>query len=499
MSTTIKEFLVGLGFKVDEAQLKGFEGSILKAGVGVTALGNIVADVAQQLTGALAELFSIGRYADPLDRLMDASERTGMAAQEIARYGYAAQLSGSSVEALIGSLESFSRTAGLAAQGMGRGKQVFEDLGISLKTSNGQIKDTSALLEEVRGKIAGLSSAEQQGLLQRLGLDPALFNLLTQDMNGLFSEFDEMVAKSGISFEQASADAATYNDELDKLRFSVNLIGQAAAARLFGGLSDATLRLRRMITENMPRIISAIEKVVNVLLYVGRVFGTIFNRVVSIVTGVVDWLVKLDEATNGWLSTIGLAVIAWRAFNASMLATPLGMILALSAAIAALVEDFYVWSQGGESLINWERWAPGINSAIEAVYELKDLFTGLFTAIFAGIDLVISLLTGDFTSAWNAVKELVLNIIEVFSRAFGFIGKIVGAVRGISAGFSSDAPLLAPSPAAATALNGAVQTVTQETNINVQAPDPATAGRVVAAEQRGVNAEMTRNLAPRAR
>ena len=497
--TTIKEFLVGLGFEINESQLKKFNQGIFRSGVAVTALGNIVADAAQQITGALVNALSPNRYANELDALQDISERTNIAVGELMQLGYVATLTGSDVNTLTSSMESFNRTAGLAAMGLGRGKQVFEDLGISVKGADGQLRSTIDLLTELRGKIAGLETGQQQAILSRLGIDPTLVQMMTQDISGLLAEYEHMRKQAGFSADDAAKNAALYRDELDRLGYAINLTGQSVAARLYKPLADSTMRLRQLIVDNMPRIIAAIEKVIKALLYVGRIVSTIVNRIIDIIGGVIEAFKTADEATNGWLSTLGLLLIGWRAFNASMLATPVGMVLALAAAIAALVEDFYVWQQGGESLINWGRWEPGIRAAMDALYELRDLATALFTFLFASIDFLTSLLTGDFAGAWNAIKEVVLSVIEAISRAFGFISNVVGAVKGIVGGATSDQSLLAPSPAQQAQLSGMSQNVNQETNIIVQGGEPEATGRAVAGQQNRVNADMTRNLAPRAR
>jgi hypothetical protein len=59
---------------------------------------------------------------------------------------------------------------------------------------------------------------------------------------------------------------------------------------------------------------------------------------------------------------------------------------------------------------------------------------------------------------------------------------------------------LTPSPTTTAAIGGAVQNVSQKTEIVVQgAADPASTARAVAGQQDRVNADMTRNMVPRAR
>jgi len=497
---TIKEFLVGLGFQVDEKSLGKFNTGIMKSGVAVVALGQLAADAAKQVAAAVTELLNVNRYAEELEKINDVSERTKVAAEDIFRMGYQAEQTGSDMGALTSSLTTLTTNAGLAAIGMGRAKKVFEEIGLDVKDSNGELKETTVLMEEIRQKIKGMASGQQQAILSRLGIDPTLIKMMTEDMSGLTAEYDEMVRASGFSANQAVKDADNYRDELAKLQTAMGLIGKTVSSKLFNKLSESTERLRKLIVSNMPQIIAAISKVIEEVLYVGKIFVTIGARIFNVVYGVIEMISKLNDYMDGWVVKIGLAVLAWRAFNLAFFATPIGQVVALATAIALLAEDFYVWTQGGETLINWDKWKPGIDLVMNAVYELKDMFTALFTTIFAYVDFIVKLLHGDFAGAWFAIKEVVMGVIEAISRALGFvasIGKIGSTFLGAA---TSDAGLLTPSPAAAASLGGANQNVTQKTDIIVQgSADPAATGRAVAGEQGRVNADMTRNLAPRAR
>lgn len=496
---TIKEFLVGLGFKVDEESLGKFNQGIFKAGVGVTALGNLLSDAVQDIAKGIAEVLNVNRYAEQLDKIDELSQRTKVAADEILRLGYQAQISGSSFEALESSLDGLSKTAGLASIGMGRGVKVFQEIGVEVNDSNGKLKDTTVLMGEIGAKIKDMEVGKQTAILGRLGLDPSLLHMMTEDMSELNAEYAELVKQSGFSAKQATEDAAEYMDALDKLRFAVSFIGKSVSAKLFKSMSESADRLRRLIVDNMPKIIAAIESVIRVVLYLANIFATVGARIFNIIAGVIEWLGKVNDATDGWLLKIGLLIAAWRAFNLSILLTPIGMLLALAAAIALLIEDFYVFKEGGESLIDWSKWEPGFNAVMAALYEMKDILSAFFTFIFAGVDFLISLLTGDFAGAWFAIKEVVMSVISAISHAFGLIASVGEAIGNFAGAIMSPGSMLTPSPAAAAGLNGMNQSVTQETNIVVQGGDPVATGKAVAGQQDRVNADMTRNMGTRAR
>jgi hypothetical protein len=42
----------------------------------------------------------------------------------------------------------------------------------------------------------------------------------------------------------------------------------------------------------------------------------------------------------------------------------------LAAALAALIEDYVTWKEGGKSLIDWSQWQPGIEYATKGIKSL---------------------------------------------------------------------------------------------------------------------------------
>lgn len=536
---TIKEYLVGLGFEVNEEQLNKFNRQIVQTGVAITVMGNLVTELVGQVTNALTAFFNPKAYVHELDALNDVSDRTGIAVEDMMKLGYQAELAGSSQQALISSLESLNRSAGLAAMGMGRAQKVFEQLGISVKDANGKLKPTAGLMDEIRGKIKGMESGQQQAILSRLGLDPTLVQMMTQDMSELAAEYDYMLKQSGLNANEAAKDAGEYQDAMDKMSTAVSLLGKSYAARLFKPLTESSERMRKLIVDNMPKILDALEKVSKFVLRLFDVFSTTANRIIQVVGWMVEKYREVDDALDNWITKLGLLVIAWRVFNLAFLATPLGMILSLAAALALLAEDFYVWRQGGDSLINWAQWENEVQLVIDIFTRLYEGLVGIvtdliewfanawgfverqFNALQSLIEALVRLVTGDFVGAWHALLDALRPVIDTFRELFGWAGKVMDkvgefvAMAGGKLKVAADATFaasgfdamgnptgggFAPSPAAAATLGGMNQNITQTTEIKVEgSADPAATGRAVAGEQAGVNASMARNMAARAR
>lgn len=496
---TIKEFLVGLGFNVDEAGLSKFSSGVANATLAVTAIGAAAVAAAGVVTTFVAGV------AEKFDELGDLSDRVNAPVDSIMRLGYVATLTGSSVEAANSSIESLSRIAGEAALGLGRGAKVFEDLGLQAKDGNGKLKDTSVLLAEIGDKLKDMERGEQMAVLSKLGIDPTMINAITGDVTELAAEFDQLYKNAGIDANKAAEQAGEFNDSMDRLKMSFDAIKSAVGLKFMGQIKNGIDALRKFLVENMPNIINAVSPIIDMALRIAEAFIKIAGRVGSAVGVVIGWLVKVNEATDGWAFYILAAVAAWKYLNLAFLTTPIGMIIALAAAIALLVDDFLTWKEGGDSLIDWAAWEPAIDSAMAAITAFRDLLTGAFTTMFASVDLLVKLLTGDFKGAWRAVGEIVDANISIFKSALDTIKNLGGAVGNFAGAVSSffrggETPKLTPAPQAAATLTGGTQTVSQQTQIVVQgAGNPDSTARAVAGQQNRVNADMARNMKGAAR
>ena len=500
-SETIKEFLVGLGFQVDEAGLQKFGQGITKATIAVTAIGTAAVAAAGMFTSFVAGV------ANKFDAVGDLADRVNTTAEEILRLGYVATLSGSSVEAANASIENLSRIAGEAALGVGRGAAAFKEFGISAKDQNGNLKDTSVLLAEVGDKIKDMGRGEQIAVLQKLGIDPTMIGVLTSDISGLAAEFDALYKNAGIDANKAAEQSGEFNDSMDRLAMTFDAIKSAVGLKFMGQVKNGVDTLRKFLVETMPKIINAVSPIINLVLRIAEAFIKIVGRIGSAVGTILGFLGKLNDATDGWAGYILAAAAAWKFLNLSFLATPLGMILSLVAAIALLIDDFMTWKEGGDSLIDWSAWEPAITAAMSALSALGAMFQSTFGVAIGIIQALIQLLTGDFSGAWTTVGEIVTNVMGIFTSAWevikgigSTIGNVIGGMGKMLGIGGGSAPALTPTPQAAAAVTGGNQSVNQQTQIVVQGgANPDATARAVAGQQGRVNADMARNMKGAAR
>ena len=100
-AVVIKEFLVSLGFEVDEKSFNNFSSGLASASKKAMAFGAVMTAVA----GAVVA--GVNKVAQSYDELGDLSDRVNASAKDIKELGYIAQMSDSSIEAVNASLQGY--------------------------------------------------------------------------------------------------------------------------------------------------------------------------------------------------------------------------------------------------------------------------------------------------------------------------------------------------------------------------------------------------------
>ena len=475
----IKEFLVSLGFQVDKSSEKGFTDGIGKATIAVAGIG-----AAAIAAGALVTKFVSG-IASELAPLQHLANRTDTAAGEIDRLGYIASLTDSSVQAVNSTMDQLSMIMGEAATGLGRGAKAFEHFGLSVKKQDGTMKSTTEMLSEVGDYIKDMDRPSQLSVLRRLGIDPTMINMLTGDMAALSAEYETLYSGLGLDMDDAAQASADFMDSQFKLKFVFDALKKSVAAEFMPQLMRGMDSLRKGLIENLPKIMAVVKPIMGGILSVAGAIITLGARAGAVIGKVIEWLWNVSKATNHWVLIIGGVIAAWKLLNLTFLLSPIGMILALSAALLLLYDDFMTWKEGGKSLIDWGAWATEIDIVIEYFKVLWDWIDMAVSGITNALIALIQVLTGDFSGAWETVQFQVEKFMDVVGKAANLIKK-VGGYFGIGDGAMPDIP--------ASAGAGGGATVNQTINNNIQSTDPEATGRAAARETTKGIQDVQRNM-----
>ncbi|RIF81012.1 lytic transglycosylase catalytic [Shigella boydii] len=399
---TIKDFLVSLGFSVDDAGAKKF-GSVL---AGTTA--NVIKMGLAVEGAALSVVAFTAKIASGLDNLYWASQRTGATVQGIQSIGYAVSQVGGSVDAARSSLESFSRFIrnNPGAEGF------LNRLGVQTRDASGNMRDMAAIFTGVGQKLSGMPYYRANQYAQMLGIDENTLMAMRRGVGQFSAQYSEMVKAIGFNADQAALSSNRFMTSLKSLGEMAGMARDKIGSNLADGLAGQIDNLRKKIIENFPKIEVTITKVIKGILWLGEIVGRGAFRIVDGVGDIIEWWGKLDAETKTLIEVIGGLVVAMRILNSTFWMSPIGLITGLIVALGLLWEDYKTWKEGGNSLIDWEKWQPAIDKAKDAITWLRDHLLEL----------------KDGVGGWqNALEILGTFIAGVWvSKVLGAFGKISG-------------------------------------------------------------------------
>ena len=407
----------------------GFKGQVDKLTTYNEGLSGALSNIAK-MTAALAvvtgavDAFVVATLGGK-DAQAQLSKNTNIGIEAIQELGYAASVSGSSVQAMEGTLDALSQKIGDAAQ---KGSEDFARLGISVRDSSGKVKTADKIFGEVgqRFKQLNLSLQEQKSFASALGIDASLVQLLNKTSSEMAS-LRQRARDLGVITDAQADEIIAFNDSLTTLKFGLNAVKDQIAIGLSPAIKAMAEKFTDFLATNKDLISQGLSKAV---LWIGY-FSDFLGRVWPLLLAVGAALLYLKVATIGFgvvLNTVLSPVVLW------------------TAAIAALifiVDDLIVAFQGGESVI-------------------ADFFQEMF-----GWDIGAAMrqYVKDFSAGIEGIQMLFDDLFSFIDSGFERAANAVNAVKGFF-GFGNGS-------------SNVNNSVSQSVSIEIKTNDPEAAGRAV--------------------
>lgn len=359
---TIKDFLVSLGFDIDQAGANKFEAVLKGVTANVLKVGAVVEGAALSIVGFTTQI------ANGLDKIYWASQRTGASVQGIKALGYAASQTGASAESAMSSLEGL---AGFMRSNPGA-EGFLNRLGVQTRDASGKMRDTAAIFTGVGQKLNNMPYYRAKQYAQMLGIDENTLMAMRRGMNGFTADYQSMLQKTGFNADKAAVQSNKFMTSMRGLTSLFGIMRDKIGSNLAGGLAGSLDSLRRRILDNFPKIEETLTKVIKGVIWLANAFTRMAWRVVQGAGSIIDWWKRLDDGSKNLLKIVGALLVAWRLLNAAFLKSPIGLITTLILAIGLLYDDYQTRKEGGKSLIDWSKWEPAIEKAKKAIIWLRD-------------------------------------------------------------------------------------------------------------------------------
>ena len=417
-ATTIQDFLIGLGYEVDQAQQRRFQEALVQARAGALAL-------AASLAGVVA---AVEKVASSYEKLLYASQRIGASVSKIQDFAYAISQVGGSAQAANSSLEamgSFLRSSPGAESFLAR-------LGVQTRDASGGIRDTTDMLQDFFKVARTMPYFRAKAYAGVLGIDETTLQAGIRGIGQFSGQLQAMYRAAGISGAAAAKGSAAFMQQLRALGAALQVLRDKVALSLERGVGGDIERLRKMLVDNFGRISAVIVTVSKFVVGLGDVLFRLGGRAAEIVGGLITWFEHLDGNTQGWIKTLGALLVAWRVLSLGFLATPLGQVVALGAAILAVYDDYKTWKEGGKAFIDWAKWKPGVDAFLGAGQDVRNMYAAI---------------GGDLEKLWPKTKPYLSPLLDFWKKDFlaaivmveGAVGKFAQAMQALASGHWGEA------------------------------------------------------------
>lgn len=410
---TLKDFLISLGFKVDEAGARKFDAVVAGTTLKAIELGVKVE------AAALSVVAFTAKIASGLDDLYWASQRTGATVEGIKQIGYAVSQVGGSVDGARGSLENLARFMrnNPGAEGF------LNRLGVQTRDASGNMRDMATIFTGVGQRLSSMPYYRANQYAEMLGLDENTLMAMRRGIGQFSGEYTAMAKAIGYNADAAAVSSNKFMTSLRSFGLMAGMARDKIGSSLADGLAGSLDRLRRQILENFPKIEGAITGTVKGILWAGEMVGRVIYRLIQLGQSISDWWDSLDKQSQQLIELIGALTAAWWMLNRAMLASPITWVLGLAAAIALLWEDYQTWKEGGKSLIDWGKWKPEVDAALKMAGDLKQTVFDLGKALakLLNIDPKSWSLKWDFSNFITQMGE--------FSKMLSMIGDLLNAIK----------------------------------------------------------------------
>ena len=280
--------------ETNKAKLDGLKDSLIK-------VGNVAASISKAIVGigagiiassaaAAKALFSAAKetskYGDEVDK---ASQKLNLSAENYQKLSYAMEMNGTSIDSVSKGMKTIVSDLGKMSNGVSKANDKYKKLGISLRNSDGTLKNSQQVLLESIDALAKMQDETQRNAMAQeiFGKSAAeLTPLLNSGSQGIKELMQEAENYGMVMSDKAVKASADFDDSLTRLQGTMRGLKNRMTGDLLPGISkimngisklisgqdfekdieDGIEVISQVIQNSLPKILDAITKIIPMLL-----------------------------------------------------------------------------------------------------------------------------------------------------------------------------------------------------------------------------------------
>ena len=357
--------------------------------------------------GLLGNAVNAARTADDINTL---AKQYGVSVREIQRMNYAQDMIDVSTKDMLSSYAKLTKQ-------MGAGSEAFEKLGVNIYDVHGDLRDSQEVWYDTLEALSKVSNETERDVLAMdlFGKSAASLSGIIDDGGEALKTLGQEAEDAGLILSQDALDSANqFNDAMDRLKAT------ASQSFLEAGASLATT------------LVPALEKLVSIITSVLQWFGNLDGSTQALILTILGLVAAISPVLS-IISMVTGAAAALSVGTLTLIGTIGGVIAIIAAVVAAGVLLYNNWDTIKEKASQlWETIKTAFDNMLEAV---TTTMGNIKDAIVEGWEAAIDYIKELPAKAISWGSDIINGMIDGIKSKIGGIGSAISGVAGTISSF----------------------------------------------------------------
>lgn len=411
---------------IGNVNLRAAAAQVEEVGNKLTAAGEALAPVSAAAATIVASIGALtAKSASWADDLNTMSKIYGISTEQLQLYAATADLVDVEVETIAAAHRKLTKSMATAKDGSGAAAEAFEKLGVKVTDSNGELRQTEDVFNDVVKALGGIENDTERdaAAMDLLGKSAQELNPLIEDAGETYKNLSETFDKYGLEFvDQESLDRANeMQDQLDTIKAVGTVAMQTIGVKLAGYIAPAL--------EKVADLVGKIAEWLSTLSPETLAMVTTIAAVVAVAAPLLLILGQLAFAISSIMTLVGVLAPILAGVSLPIL----GIIAAIVAVIAIGVLLYKNWDKiKAKAQADWQ-------SVVDTVMSIKDKIVNTFTQLKQKVADTWNSLKNNAITAWETLKSRAVTtfqkikdaILKPITSAKEKFQSIVNTIKGL--------------------------------------------------------------------
>ena len=311
------------------------------------------------------------------DNVLTMSTKLGVAVEDLQKFQYYSELVDVSVEDFAGSLTKLTTNIGKAERGSKNQKEAFEKLGVSIKDSNGNLRDAEDIYYDVIDALGEIENDTEASITANdlFGKSYANLKPLIEKGSGALKELGQEAEDAGYVLSDDMVGAlGDLDDAIQRNKKITEGLGNYFSAGFAKSMTDAQNKINKTLASKQTQdsLKNLGEIVGNIVSFLSDIAGFVLEHADSIlafVSGVVGAVIAVN-----WSKIAGGITKCVDALK-SLASTPAGQIALIAGAVAMFTTEILKVDDEFKDFID------NNNEVISSSKDLREEFNNNITSL----------------------------------------------------------------------------------------------------------------------